>query len=222
MTSAGTQTYETVDSHIAPVVIRGGVPDHPTGDRFCKVCQDWRPIDKFASGKRRFCCKSHRWERFGKQSKITYMKSGENKLLSKLWLKSYADSRVFNPVCETGSSRVHISHKEIKKILYCMVTKFKLTSSLCSMYKDLEDLGRNVALVPLLPNEKLSISNFALVSSGIKRKILKAFRQGGVEEYVRTLNEAAETKEFSVFTPSEVEFCEMKEALTSTDKPLFS
>jgi hypothetical protein len=228
--SVGAQT-EPIDSKI-----NFRIPD-PEGNRFCTNCQSWLPVGNFPSGPRRYCCKIHRWERFGKQAKRKHMANTENKLLFTLWLKAYSDSKLFKSVWDNapakqGSSnpvaQVKISQKEIKKLLQCMVNTFNITSvvntfnitsTMNTMYKDLVELGRSTAVVPVSPEEMVTISNAALVPSTVKRQLLKAFRSDGSEGYKRALR-VAEAQTNTVFRPSTEQLCEMQEKLVSNSTTL--
>jgi hypothetical protein len=202
------------------------VPD-PEGGRYCTTCRDWLPVENFPSGKRRYCCKMHRWERFGKLAKRKHMANTENKLLFALWVKAYSDSKLFKPIWEDaptkpGSSntmRVNISQKEIEQLLHCMVKTFHITSTMCTMYKDLVEFGKRTAIVPISPEEIVSLENAALVPSTVKRQLLKAFRLDGLEGYTRTLR-IAQTQTNIVFRPSTEQLCEMQHTLVSKTRTL--
>lgn len=157
-----------------------------------------------------------RWKRFGKNAKAKHIQNTEHKLLETLWLKAYSDSKLFKPVGadapatpeSNAGARVNITHKQIKKLLQCMVDMFQLKSNLCSMYKDLLELAKHTAIVPTQPMEIVSFENAALVPSSVKRQLLKAFRQDGVLGYRRALR-AAEAQEKLVFKPTSDQLSKM-------------
>jgi hypothetical protein len=202
------------------------VPD-PEGVRYCTTCTAWLPIENFPRGKRRYCCKVHRWEMFGKLAKRKHMANAENKLLFKLWVKAYSDSKLFNSVwgdapTKPGAStirRVDISNKEIEQLLHCMVKTFHITSTICSMYDDLVELGKHIAIVPISPKEVICLSNSALVPSTVKRQLLKAFRLDGIEGYTKALR-VAQAQSNVVFRPSAEQLCEMQQTLLSKNRRL--
>jgi hypothetical protein len=219
--SSGSQT-EPIDRRISET--HHSVPD-PEQGRYCKLCKSWKPVNNFPSGKRRYCCKLHRWERSGKLAKRKHMATGENKLLFGLWIKVYSDSKLFNHVWENtptkpGSSntamRVNISHEEIKQLLISMVNTFNVAST---MYHDLVELSKCTAIVPISPTELVSLENAALVPSTVKRQLLKAFRSDSIEGYTRVLS-MAETQINVVFRPTNEQLCEMQEMLVSKNKTL--
>jgi hypothetical protein len=164
---------------------------------------------------------------FGKLAKRKHMANAENKLLFKLWVKAYSDSKLFNSVwgdapTKPGAStirRVDISNKEIEQLLHCMVKTFHITSTICSMYDDLVELGKHIAIVPISPKEVICLSNSALVPSTVKRQLLKAFRLDGIEGYTKALR-VAQAQSNVVFRPSAEQLCEMQQTLLSKNRRL--
>jgi hypothetical protein len=220
--SGGTHT-EPID--VSKIRLR--VPD-PEKGRYCTTCKDWLPVENFPSGKRRYCCKLHRWERFGKQAKRKHMANTENKMLFALWIKAYSDSKLFNSVWDDalikqGSpytiARVNISHKQIKQLLQYMVNTFRITSAACAMYHDPVDIGKSTAIVPISPNKLVSLSNAVLVPSTMKRNLFKAFRLDGIDGYTQALH-IAEARTNIVFRPSAEQLCEMQDTIFSDRETL--
>jgi hypothetical protein len=203
------------------------VPDPPGGLRYCKPCKDWLPVDNFPGGKRRYCCKAHRWEKFGKRAKCKHMANAKNKLVFTLWIKAYSDSKRFNSASadmhtKPGSSnhaRVNISQKEIEQLLRGMIEMCCLTTTFCSMYEDLTDLGKLTAIVPISPTELISISNAALVPSIVKRNLFKAFKFDGFEGYVKAFR-TAESQAKTVYRPSAEQLSTMQETLVLKNSTL--
>jgi hypothetical protein len=198
------------------------VPDPPGGLRYCKQCKDWLPIDNFPCGKRRYCCKAHRWEKSGKQARRKQMADSKKQLLFTLWVKAYSDSKRFKPALvdtptkygASNNARVNISQKEIEQLLRGMVESYCLTSTKRTMYEDLTELGKTTAIVPISPTELVSISNAVLVPSVVKRHLFKAFKLDGVEGYVKALH-TVETHPNTVFRPSVEQLSAMQETLVS-------
>jgi hypothetical protein len=220
--SVGAQTSPTVETRVAP-----RIPDH-VGCRYCTTCKEFLPVTNFPSGKRRYSCKKHRWELFGKKAKTKHMANAESKLLETIWLKAYSDSKLFKPVWKYSSTtpessssvaKVNITHKEIKKLLKFMVNSFQITSNLVSMYSDLLELGKSTALVPVNPTEIVSRSNAALVPSPVKRQLLKAFRADGVQGYASVLR-LVEAQPIAFFRPSTEQLAQMQETLVTNRKTL--
>ena len=218
----------SIGTHTEPIEIQQvstlnlSVPD-PREGRYCKLCKDWLPVENFPSGKRRYICNLHRWERFGRLAKRRHFANSENKIVFGYWLKIYSDAKWFKSVWEAtptkpGSStiamRVNIYQKEIKLLLQCMVDSFDIKSSICHTYRDLADLGKRTAIIPISPTQIVSLKNAALVPSTLKRQLLRVFRQDGIEAY-KTQLRIAETAENAVFIPSSDQLCAMRETLVS-------
>jgi hypothetical protein len=222
--SVETQT-EPIDTQCTSK-INPRVPD-PKGCRYCTMCKDWLPLENFPSGKRRYSCKKHRWEQFGKRAKRKHMANTENKLIWTLWIKAYSDSKLFQSIRDQNPTnpvppkpmRVNISQKEIELLLFCMVKTLDITSTMCTMIDDLTDLGKRIAIVPISPTEVVSLSNAALVPSTRKRQLFKAFRANGLQGYTSTLR-IIETQINIVYRPSTEQLCEMQETLVSKNRRL--
>mmetsp|Transcript_36177 Transcript_36177/g.91010 ORF Transcript_36177/g.91010 Transcript_36177/m.91010 type:complete len:128 (-) Transcript_36177:102-485(-) len=66
------------------------IPDPPCGLRFCRDCNEFKPIGEFPAGKRRYQCRKHveercrQWRRRAGVSK---------KVLAKVWHAAYMDAR---------------------------------------------------------------------------------------------------------------------------------
>ena len=67
MMKVGKTQYITVtakaineDSEIEdPDDVLNEFPSNPTGVRFCRVCKDFKPIERFSQGRKRFTCEAH-------------------------------------------------------------------------------------------------------------------------------------------------------------------
>jgi hypothetical protein len=220
--SVGAQVSPTVGARVEP-----RIPD-PVGGRYCTTCKTWLLIQNFPSGKRRYSCKLHRWERFGKKAKTKHMANAESKLIETLWLKAYSDSKLFKSVWEDSptttkssntAAKVNITHKQIKNLLYLMVDSFRITSNLDSMYSDLLELGKSTALVPINPTEILSLANAALVPSTVKRALFKAFRADGVQGFASAMR-LVDAQPNIGFRPSVEQLSEMQEQIVSNRSTL--
>ena len=115
--------------------------------------------------------------------------------------------------------RVNISQKEIELLLFCMLQTLDITSTMCTMIDDLTNLGKHIAIVPISPNEVVTLSNAALVPRTRKRQLSKAFRANGLQDYTITLR-IIETQRNIVFRPSTEQLCEMQETLVSKNRRL--
>jgi len=67
------------------------VPDRD-GVRFCRVCQEFKPVSIFPAGPRRFVCRTHFWERQGKIRKLLLFTNTRKRAVICLWKQLYEDS----------------------------------------------------------------------------------------------------------------------------------
>mmetsp|Transcript_16956 Transcript_16956/g.40825 ORF Transcript_16956/g.40825 Transcript_16956/m.40825 type:complete len:178 (-) Transcript_16956:63-596(-) len=66
------------------------IPDSPCGLRFCRDCNEFKPIGEFPKGKRRYQCRKHVEER----CKQWRRRAGVSKnVLAKVWHAAYMDAR---------------------------------------------------------------------------------------------------------------------------------
>lgn len=113
--------------------------------RFCRVCNEFLPIDMFPRGQRRFTCRPHLWERICKKSRKALLLKPRKRLLASIWTRCYKDARMI------GLSLV-LKQADIDRIL-----------------DTIEEQGPNlcideVALVPRELSVPMSKENTALVS----------------------------------------------------------
>ena len=62
--------------------------------RFCRVCNEFLPVDMFPEGQRRFTCRPHLWQRVKKKS-IKTMRTARSRrrLLASIWTRADKDNR---------------------------------------------------------------------------------------------------------------------------------
>jgi hypothetical protein len=166
------------------------VPDL-NGVRFCRVCNEFLPIDMFPIGQRRFTCRPHLWERIGKKSRKALLLKPRKRLLASIWTRCYKDARML------GLSLV-LKQADISRILDTIEEQ---SPNLCI---------DEVALVPRELSVPMSKENTALVSKQERQalldklrraaKILKAKKRQGesVDEYEEKLQSLWLTKVESV------------------------
>ena len=133
------------------------VPDL-NGVRFCRVCNEFLPIDMFPIGQRRFTCRPHLWERIGKKSRKALLLKPRKRLLASIWTRCYKDARMI------GLSLV-LKQADIDRIL-----------------DTIEEQGPNlcideVALVPRELSVPMSKENTALVSKQERQALLDKLRR---------------------------------------------
>ena len=76
--------------------LKSKLPPVPDLDnrRFCRACGCTRPLSAFPSGKRRFLCKNHIWQRVQQPSKQRAMaKDSHKRKLWTLWKKCWTDAK---------------------------------------------------------------------------------------------------------------------------------
>jgi hypothetical protein len=191
------------------------VPDAPGGIRFCTVCNDFLPVGEFPLGPRRYSCKKHMWATAGKKAKAKRMADTNKRILFRLWGKCYDDSQRFSnawrTVNDTGTHKNHahvaITQREIEQLL-CTATDY----SSSGVYANPMGIARQIAVVPVNPNETLSLSNAALVPNTVKRQLFRAWKLDGLEGYTNTFH-AVESSSKSVFLPSREQIKKMQSAM---------
>ena len=180
------------------------VPDHPTGERFCKKCGVFLPLEKFFGGDdRRYECKMHyalRRQNY-KGRRVPRSKPSDNEhglqklsgMISKpdpkkaalqIWHTAWADCRsIF------GQMTVGMSQPELRRFF---------ESSKCEPH-----LG--IRVVPIDPHKSLTSGNARIVTRDVRQRAVKALMEakkrcieggGGVADaraaYMAVLREDAE------------------------------
>ena len=80
--------------------------------RFCRACQISLPMSSFPSGKRRYLCKRHLWERVQRPSKKRALAKGDKRRLWTIWKTCYHDAmRTFK------HKRILLLQRDIKQTL---------------------------------------------------------------------------------------------------------
>ena len=209
--------YVSIQTDSLPV----SIPDAPAGLRYCTFCEDFLPVKNFSNAATFCCngCKTHSWQILGKRAQEKHMQHAKITCIRTLWRKCYADSKLFlstvtlgaesrpDKICSSGHARVEISEREIQHLLQGMIEMFSLSSSMCA-YENLRQLGKKFAIVPISPTQVISLSNACLVSSSVKRDLLKALKTNGCEGYLQALR-WADTHRKTVYKPSADKLSEM-------------
>ena len=133
------------------------VPDL-NGVRFCRVCNEFLPIDMFPIGQRRFTCRPHLWERIGKKSRKALLLKPRKRLLASIWTRCYKDARML------GLSLV-LKQADISRILDTIEEQ---SPNLCI---------DEVALVPRELSVPMSKENTVLVSKQERQALLDKLRR---------------------------------------------
>ena len=156
--------------------------------RFCRACQAVLPVEAFPLGKRRYLCRRHMWLRVKKPSKERARADPHRKLLSVLWKRCWNDAKT-----TFGQARVALLQRDIAKVLSELdfegggvtgVFLDKVQGAAC----DTADPAKSViAFLPENPARLLSHENFVIVDMDVRRDMLRAYRDGGVERYEQAL-----------------------------------
>jgi hypothetical protein len=141
------------------------IPDR-NGERFCHDCKDFLPVSSFPSGAKRYQCTEHLQKRMKLARQNLYEKDGESKQIARMHHASYEDTRaVFK------KKGVSISQKAVKELFA------SAGASINPLYR----------LVPEDPENTLSVSNVLVVSSAVRKHLVKAFVVGGPKQYHNAL-----------------------------------
>ena len=149
---------------------------------------DYLPVESFPLGKRRYLCKRHTWLRLNKPSKERVLADPLKKLLWVLWKRCWNDAKtVF------GHTRIALLQGDIAKVLSELEFEGgggngaffdKVKGAACDT---VEPAKSAIAFLPENPAQLLSQENFVIVHMDVRRDMLRAYRDGGVERYGEAL-----------------------------------
>lgn len=146
------------------------IPDR-NNVRFCHDCAAFLPVNSFPSGAKRYQCTEHLKQRMKLARQTLYAKDGESRQTARIHHAAYEDARaVFK------RKGVSISQQAVKDLFV-------------STGVSINPLFR---LVPEDPENMLSASNVLVVSSKIRKQLVKAFVAGGTKQYHSSLLEYVE------------------------------
>ena len=177
MATASTPCTDT-DMAAKYSTVREGNVD-ANGLRFCRACCKHIPTSHFPAGQRRFLCKRHIWEKIGKAAKARLRSDPLKRELARLWSLCYNDRGLF---CQT---RVAITQTDIARLLVNMAQP----ASSCTTTKELSaqyvvpSERRNLAVVPIRPQELLSKTNAVLVQQEDRGRLLGAAKERDFDAY---------------------------------------
>jgi hypothetical protein len=141
------------------------IPDR-NGERFCHDCQDFLPVSSFPNGTKRYQCVEHLQKRMKLARQILYEKDGESRQTARIHHAAYEDARaVFK------RPGVSISQKAVRELFAAS------GASINPLFR----------LVPEDPESTLSALNVLVVQSAIRKRLVKAFVEGGSEQYHNAL-----------------------------------
>ena len=159
------------NTHRLPIV-----PD-VHGRRFCRVCQDMLPVERFSTGVRRYICRRHLYERVQLPCKQRMLTNPRKKLLWQIWKRCWVDAKII-----FGQPRISLLQRDIQSIL-----TEKLTEKLPDALEELPAELNSLSLMPADPSIKLSCKNMVLVPPMLRKALLRARRDGGQALYLKKL-----------------------------------
>jgi hypothetical protein len=141
------------------------IPDR-NGERFCHDCQEFISVSSFPSGVKRYQCIKHLQKRMKSARQILYQKDGESRQAARIHHAAYEDARaVFK------RPGVSISQKAVKELFASAGMSISSSSR----------------MVPEDPESTLDAGNVLVVQSAIRKRLVKAFVEGGAEQYHNAL-----------------------------------
>ena len=154
--------YDGYGSAVMPATTLAPVPD-VDGRRWCRHCDKTLPVALFPSGRRRYICRKHVWERVTKLSTQLSMQDPQRSRLWLLWKRCWTDARtVFK------QTRVGIVQGDIEALLRGVQ-------------------GDGVSVMPADPTRVLCTKNAVLVQTPKRPQLVRAWRAGGAEGYALEL-----------------------------------
>mmetsp|Transcript_32303 Transcript_32303/g.75210 ORF Transcript_32303/g.75210 Transcript_32303/m.75210 type:complete len:154 (-) Transcript_32303:15-476(-) len=125
------------------------IPDSPCGLRFCRDCNEFKPIGEFPKGKRRYQCRKHVEER----CKQWRRKAGvSKKVLARVWHAAYMDARA-------------VFQRKVTKLSQADVAKL--------FAEDGIEPAVSFRALPVDPSAVISADNAILVSMDERRRLVR-------------------------------------------------
>ena len=194
--------------------LHGKLPPVPDRDnlRFCRACQATLPVAAFPSGKRRYLCRRHTWERIKQPSKQRALADPRRRCLWVIWKRCWTDAKK-----AFGHTRIALQQRDIAQVLSGLdwstdaggaTRDSMVVNQVASMQRmDVQHgdshgsraaVGAQTraqahpvscALLPANPTCAVSHENLVVVDGDARRGLLRAYREGGVARYVAALAE---------------------------------
>jgi hypothetical protein len=151
------------------------VPDHPTIGRWCKGCNEFRPIKEFIASRRSFECRVHNAiARKIRRAKMLATNPARNEIWY-LWHTAYTDSR---RVFIEARDKWCLTQDTIK--IFCAENNIKISA--------------DVRVVPRIASEPIAKENMVVVSRSMRTLLAKVWRSSKDELLYRA---ALETQTLS-------------------------
>ena len=129
------------------------IPDHPSGERFCRQCSSYLPISQFHCGVRRFECKKHALERFSRYRKKA-CPGAEKKAVGLVWHALWADSKMV-----FGQQKAGLTQADVRRLF---------------AEKGI-DPNPGWRVVPKDPEDRWSCSNTVIVPKAVRKELVSVF-----------------------------------------------
>ena len=137
------------------------VPDID-GQRWCRACQGILPVSAFPTGKRRYLCRHHLWERCAKTHKERKLSDMKNRHVYRLWRRCWEDAKL-----SFGQKGITLVQKHIEEMLQSWKDGNQNVKSAANLDRScgyvLQNFSDCAAIVPVDPEKMLSPSNAFVV-----------------------------------------------------------
>ena len=166
--------YISTAYFINTTTIMSFIPDHPTAGRWCKGCQDFRPVIEFSATRRSFECRAHAAvSQKARRTKSFASNPVKNKLWH-MWQNVYADSR-------TVFSKEGWCLAQYDIQVLCEKNNLEPSSSL--------------RLVPISPEKPITKENVLIVSRASRTLLTKVWKISRDKALYRVALEKQKVKE---------------------------
>ena len=163
------------------------VPDID-GQRWCRACQGILPVSAFPTGKRRYLCRHHLWERCAKTHKERKLSDMKNLHVYRLWRRCWEDAKL-----SFGQKGITLLQKHIAQMLQDWKDGNQNVKSAVNLDRSSDYVLKNfsdcAAIVPFDPGKVLSPANAAVVDMPGRTALLRACKNGDTKRYAQALGE---------------------------------
>ncbi len=140
------------------------IPDSPCGLRFCRQCNEFKPVSEFPAGKRRYQCRKHVQERCKASRQKQNDGCGSKKAVARVWHAAYVDARA-------------VFQRKVTKLSQADVAKL--------FAEDGVEPSAEFRALPVNPDEAISPHNAILVSKGERRMLVREWTRAAEGDVAR-------------------------------------
>ena len=160
------------------------VPD-VNGQRWCRACQAMLPVSAFPTGKRRYLCRQHLWQRCTGPCKERRLSNTNHRHVYRLWRRCWEDSKL-----SFGQKGITLVQKDIAQMLQDgnQNVKFAANVDRSSDYVT-NHFSDCAAIMPADPKKVLCPSNAVVVDMPGRTILLRTCKAGGEDQYVEALRQ---------------------------------